>query len=213
MKLTHLLTLLVAAPSAYVLYQKLDHAPTESEPLVPAASTPVIAEPSAATVGLRQLKPADWVQGLPDQACSRYVEVRTSLRGNERVEATRAWMALWNQYLRDPNLTLVELDYIDLNIKNRSPLLYTTTVIQGRANAEMVLAKPPVLSDVGAWKREFQQRLSTIDSLDHMLRAIRARGVRHPALLEMIGETTDRITEERNKLAQYNRYFDDNRLR
>lgn len=46
-----------------------------------------------------------------------------------------------------------------------------------------------------------------------MLRFIRARGIKHPGLLEMIGEFTDRITEERNKLAQYKRYFDDSRLR
>ncbi len=210
MKLTHLLTLLVAAPSAYVLYQKLDTAPAVNEPPASEESEIVTTQPSAVSAGLRQLKPTDWVQGLPDQARIRYVEVQTSLRGSERVEATRAWMALWSKYLRDPSRTLAELNYINLNIKNRSPVLYT---IIKRNNIEVALVRNPSFREMGEWKREFQQRLSSLDSLDYMLRAMRARGVSHPGLLEMMGETTDKIDGERNKLMPYKNFLNDGSIR
>jgi hypothetical protein len=211
MRLTHLLALLVAAPSSYVLYDKLAHPPADNEPPASEESAFATSQPSAASAGLRQLKPTDWVGGLPEQGRARYVEWRISLRGSERVDAARAWMALWSKYLRDPNLALVELDYIDLNIKNRSPLLYT--IVKRSNNTEMVLVRYPAFRETGEWKREYQQRLSMLDSMDYMLRAMRVRGINHPGLLEMMGETTDKIIEERNKLMPFKTMSNDGSFR
>lgn len=210
MRLTHLLALLVAAPSSYVLYEKLANPPPGNVPPVLEESVSETPEPSAATVGLRQLKPEDWVAGLPVQGRLRYMEWRTSLRGNERLDAARAWLALWSKYLRDPNLALVELDYIDWSIKNRSPMLY---IIRKRNDTEVVFVRGPSFREAAEWKREFQQRLSTLDSLDFRLMAMRARGVAHPGLLEMMGETTDKIAGERNKLMPFKSMCNDGTFR
>ncbi|MCX6900479.1 MAG: hypothetical protein NT105_17505 [Verrucomicrobia bacterium] len=129
------------------------------------------------------------------------------------MQAIRFWMALWNKHLRDPNLTLLELDYIDLNIKNRSPVLYYEAVTQRQINSGTAFVRQPNYSNTGTWKQEFQLRLSTLDTLDNMLRFIRVRSAGHPVLSEMTGEFTDRLATERAQLTQYKRYFDDGRLR
>jgi hypothetical protein len=134
---------------------------------------------------IRQLKPEDWVQGLPEQAQTRYFEIRESLRGDERVNAFRSWMAQWKQYLRDPNLTLLELDYIKLNIDNRSASIYEPGFFKFKG------------SGTPAKSQERQARISTLVSMDNLLRGIRARGVKYYELLKMIGECADEIANER----------------
>lgn len=228
MKLTHLLALIVAVPSTYTVYQKLSNVSPESAQgsaeLGTSASSqtqwdtgttpdPAYTQPSSASAEMRALKPADWVRGLPAQAQTKYFEIQTSLRGNERMHALRFWMSLWNRQLRDPYLTLVELDYLNLSLKNRSPVLYREIVYKGYANLTRVVVRPPDYTNAGAWKQEFLLRVSALDSLDNMLRSIRVRSANHPALSEMIGEFTDKIAKDRTDLMQYRYYCNDSRLR
>jgi Inner membrane component of T3SS, cytoplasmic domain len=90
-------------------------------PAVPApapAATPAAAEPD-----LEQLKPEDWVAGMPDQARSSYLLAQATQEGSAHIEALRHWLSLWSRNMRDPNLTLVELDYLKYVIKYRDPLI------------------------------------------------------------------------------------------
>lgn len=209
MRPTHLLTLAIAATSVYVLYQKLNNVSPENQPVPPepaAQTSPVPEKP-------QQPGPEKWVRGLPTQAQAKFFEIRTSLRGNDRIQALRSWMALWNKQLRDPDLSYVEFDYIDFNIKNRSPVLYVEVITGNRPNIITSMVKAPDYLHAGPWKQEFQQRLSTLDSMENMLRFIRVRSASHPVLQTMTGEFTDRLTAERAQLAEFRRYFDDSRLR
>ncbi|MFZ2640398.1 MAG: hypothetical protein WA117_05360 [Verrucomicrobiia bacterium] len=228
MKLTHLLALIVAVPSTYTVYQKLSSVSPQSvqglAELDASASSqtqgdpgtapdPASTQPSSVSAGIRALKPADWVRGLPVQAQTKYFEIQTSLRRDERIHALRFWMSLWNRQLRDPYLTLVELDFLNLNLKNRSPVLYSEIFYKGDPRFTRVFVRPPDYNNKGAWKQEFLLRVSALDSLDNMLRSIRVRSASHPALSEMIGEFTDKIAKDRTDLMQYKHYCDDSRLR
>jgi hypothetical protein len=92
-------------------------------------------------------------------------------------------MALWNKHLADPQLTLVELDFIDHNIKNRSALLYREFSLNTGLESDSTPVRPPTYGQVGAWREQYRHRLEVLDSMTHMLRAIRARGTRYAALL------------------------------
>jgi hypothetical protein len=228
MRLTHLLAPVVVIASSYGLYQKLNSVSPEEEQVLSELTTasrslqqltgtaspePTPIQSSSVSEKPQNTKPEAWVCGLPVQAQAKYLEIRNSLRGNDRIQAIRSWMVLWNKHLRDPELSYVEFDYIDFNIKNRSPVLYVETNTKGQSNTIMAMVKTPDYRYAGPWKKEFQQRLSTLDSMENMLRFIRLRSASHPGLQTMIGELTDRITSERTQLAEYRRYFDDNRLR
>lgn len=141
-------------------------------------------QPAPAVVDIKQLKPADWVQGLPGAAQTRYLEIQGSLRGTERVDAIRFWLATWRRQLRDPNLTLVELDYIRKNVENRDSVVYAATnVVDTRQGASIESA--------------LRARLGVLDSLESMMRAMQARGIKQPALFEIIGECREKISKER----------------
>lgn len=161
---------------------------TVTQPRAPAPATqpapPNLAQPAVAAVDIRQLKPTDWIQGLPESAQTQYLDIQASLRGDERVEAIRSWIAAWRRQLRDPNLTLVELDYINKFIENRDASVYgTATATNTRQDASVEAA--------------LRARLTALDSFEGMLRAMRVRGVRHAVLFEMIGECKDKIAKER----------------
>lgn len=138
---------------------------------------------------IRKLEPEDWVRGLPVEAQSKYFEIRAALRGNERIQAFQHWISLWRKFLRDPNLALVELDFIKSNIDNRNPSLYEK------------IHKSNKLS----WRKHeaaIRLRLTVLDSMDNMLRALHVRVPKHPELLRMIGEYTDLIARERTQLVE-----------
>jgi pSer/pThr/pTyr-binding forkhead associated (FHA) protein len=167
-------------------------ASTAMPPQAPRSSSPpqrMVTQPAAVVnTDIRSLKAEDWVRGLPSQAQAKYFEIRVSLRGNERIEAFRAWIGLWRRALRDPNLALVELDYIKLNIDNKNPSLYLIRISR---------------NDRSRWQAHeasVRLRLTILSSMDNLLRALRVRVPKHPELLTMIGEYTDLIADENGKL-------------
>ena len=203
MRLTHLIALLVAVPTSYTVYQKLNTVGPRSEQVLSELGTTAPFQSQAnqpALPSTTQPKPADWVRNLPVQAQAKYLEIRDSLRGDDRLQAMRSWMALWNKHLRDPELAHLEFDYIDLSIKNRSPVLYQEYGTNGQSDSDAAVMKMPYNSEVGAWKREFQLRLSALDSLENMLRVIRVRSISNSEIAQMTGAFTGKVSAERTQV-------------
>ncbi len=215
MRLTHLIALLVAVPTSYTVYQKLNNPGPQSGQVLSELATMASLQSEtkqSALPSTTQARPADWIQKLPVQAQGKYLQIRNSLRRDDRLQALRSWMALWNKHLRDPELAYVELDYIDFSIKNRSPVLYQEYGTNPQFDSDVAAVRMPNNSEVGAWKREFQLRLSALDWVENMLRVIRIRAPSNPEIAQMTGTFTGKVSTERTQLMQYKRYFDDSRL-
>lgn len=170
-------------------------------PATPApASAPVVAavtspQPSSAPVELDQLKPEDWVRSLPAPAQSAYL-VGSSQQGTARKESLRHWLSIWSKHLRDPDLTLLELDYINQTIQLRDASL-NKALKEAREQRDRISQ-----SEWGNIQRTITSKMSDLTSAGNKLMAMNLRSGKQPQLAKLIGESVNHVATERAEMQE-----------
>ena len=155
----------------------------------------------AQDVDLGQLKPEDWVAGLSAQAQQSYLTTQASQRGPTRIEALRHWLSLWTRLMRDPNLTLVELDYVKYVIQYRDPLI-DKALQEARHRWTRI-----VRIEWGSIQEAMSRKVSDLTSMENKLASMRVRSGKQTKLATLIGEQVDRAAKERAELAEIVDYY------
>lgn len=103
--------------------------------------------------------------------------------------------------MRDPNLTLVELDYIKYVILFRDPWIIRA-LEDARGRRDLI---PRI--DWGSVQVAMNRKVSDLTSMENKLAAMRVRSGSEPRLASLIGENVDRATKEREEMREIVDYY------
>jgi len=169
-------------------------APSEAAP-APAPSAAAVAAPqsSSASVELGELKPEDWVRSLPAQAQMAYL-LGFNQQGTTRIDSLRHWLSLWGRHMQDPNLTLLEMDYIKHVIQYRDPSIDRILEEARRHGDHMSKSEWANIQLI------VTRKMSDLNSAGNKLIAMNIRSGKQPALAKLIGEGINLATRERTDM-------------
>jgi hypothetical protein len=177
-----------ASPPATALASASSAVPASA----PAPSAP---EAPAATADLDQLKPEDWVRSLPPQAQSAYM-LSASQQGATRIEGVRHWLSLWSRHMKDPNLTLLELDYLKQMIEHRDPIL--DRALENARKDRDSMSK----NEWGTVHQVITRKMSDLTSAGNKLMAMNVRSGKQVELAKRIGEHSNLAAKERSEMIE-----------
>jgi len=149
----------------------------------------------------RSLRPEDWIAGLPDKAQQGYAMAVSAESGPTRIEALRHWLSLWTKNMRDPNLTLVELDYVKYVIKYRDPLIDRALEVARKRTDRWVYG------EWGNIQQAMSRKVSDLTSMENKLSSMRVRSGKQLKLAQMIAEHADMAKKERDELKEIVEYY------
>jgi hypothetical protein len=144
-------------------------------------------------VELDDLKPEDWVRSLPAQAQSAYL-MGFNQQGTARVDSLRHWLSLWSKHLQDPNLTLLELDYINQMVQHRDPSI-NRALADARENRFRISQ-----SEWGTIHQSISRKMTDLTSAGNKLTAMNLRSGKQLQLAKLIGEGVNLAAKERAEM-------------
>jgi hypothetical protein len=123
-----------------------------------------------------ELKPENYVTNLSPNAQSSFKTARDAWKTKQDILPMRSWRGTWNNYLRDPNRALLEVDYarmlMDTKVKFRNQseelsarkgnLMEAKTLLQ---SSRIRTARYPELTElISQIESEVSKRLTDVES-------------------------------------------------